>query len=78
MGQRGGALGTLVVLIALAVIGYYAYQQFLGSGSEAPPSCSKAALNSCIPDCRRYTNDAPETQACQDACRERAAACEAK
>lgn len=66
------------MLIALAVIGYYVYQQFLGSGSEAPPSCSKAALNSCIPDCRRYTNDAPETQACQDACRARAEACEAK
>ena len=77
-GQRGGALGTGVVLIVLAVIGYYVYQQFLGSESNAPPSC-QAALNSCIADCRRYSSsDASESEACQTRCRDQAAACEAK
>lgn len=76
--QRGGVLGTLVVLIVLAVIGYYVYQQFLGSESKAPPSC-QAALNSCIADCRRYSSsDASENQACQTRCRDQAAACEAR
>jgi hypothetical protein len=76
--QRGGALGTLIVLIALAVIGYYVYQHFLGSESNAPPSC-QSALNSCIADCRRYSSsDASENEACQKRCREQAAACEAK
>lgn len=77
-GQRGGALGTVVVLIVLAVIGYYVYQQFLGSDSKAPPSC-QAALNGCIADCRRYSSsDASEAEACQTRCRDQATACEAK
>lgn len=75
--QRGGALSTLVVLIALGVIGYYVYKQFLGSESKAPPSC-KAALNACIADCRRTTSEAADNQACQQRCNEQAEACQAK
>lgn len=62
------------MLIALAVIGYYAYQQYLGSGSEAPPSC-KAALNACIADCRKTTSEAADNQACQQRCRTQAETC---
>ena len=65
------------MLIALAVIGYYVYQQYLGTGSEAPPSC-KAALNACIANCRKTTSEAADNQACQQRCRDEAAACEAK
>ncbi|HEX7053144.1 MAG TPA: hypothetical protein VF211_04320 [Burkholderiales bacterium] len=65
------------MLIALAVIGYYVYQQYLGAESEAPPSC-RAALNACIANCRKTTTEAPENQACQQRCRSEAAACEAE
>lgn len=65
------------MLIALAVIGYYVYQQYLGDASKAPPSC-KAALNACIANCRRTTTEAPENQACQRRCSEEARACEQK
>jgi hypothetical protein len=65
------------VLIALAVIGYYVYQQFLGSESEAPPSC-KAALNACIANCRKTTSEAADNQACQQRCADQARACEAR
>lgn len=74
MRQRGGAIGTLVLLIALAVLGYYVYQQFLGAESEAPPSC-KAALNACVANCRKTTSEAADNQACQRRCRDQAAAC---
>jgi hypothetical protein len=73
--QRGGALGTLVVLVALAVIGYFVYQQFLGSGASAPPSC-KAALNGCISECRRTTSEAADNQACQTRCQAQFDACQ--
>jgi len=75
--HRGDTLGTLVVLVALAVIGYYVYQQFLGSESEKPPSC-KAELNSCLTICRKTTSEAPEYRACQETCDQRARACEKK
>jgi len=65
------------VLIALGVIGYYVYQQYLGRPSEAPPSC-KAALNACIASCRKTTSEAAENQACQQRCSEEARACEQK
>ena len=65
------------MLIALAVIGYYVYQQYLGRESEAPPTC-KAALNACIADCRKTTSEAADSQACQQRCSEEARACEQK
>jgi hypothetical protein len=72
--ERGDTLGTLVVLIALAVIGYFVYQQFLGKESEKPPSC-KAELSSCLTLCRKTTSEAPEYRACQERCDQKAAAC---
>jgi hypothetical protein len=75
--QRGGALGTLVVLIAIAVIGYYLYQQYFGAEADAPPSC-KAQLNSCIATCRRTTSEAADNQACQQRCNQQAEACQNK
>ena len=70
--QRGGAFGTLVILIALAVGGYYAYTMFVAPSE--PPSC-QAQLQSCLAKCRRTTTEAPQAQACQDACQREAAAC---
>ena len=75
--ELGGALGTLVVLVALAVLGYYLYQQYLGSGADAPPSC-KAQLNECNIICRRTTSEAPDYQACEQRCNDQAAACRDK
>jgi hypothetical protein len=75
--QRGDTLGTLVILIALAVIGYFVYQQFLGAESDKPPSC-KAALNACSAGCRRTTSEAPDYQACLKACERQADACQNK
>ena len=70
--QRGGALGTLVILIALGVGGYYAYTMFVAPSE--PPSCA-AQLQSCMANCRKTTTEAPEAKACQDACQRGAAAC---
>jgi hypothetical protein len=75
--QRGGTLGTLVVLIALAVVGYYVYQQYFGSVADAPPSC-KAQLNTCLVICRRTTSEAPDYQACEQRCNQQASACQDK
>jgi hypothetical protein len=75
--QRGGTLGTFVVLIALAVVGYYVYQQYFGSAADAPPSC-KAQLNTCLVICRRTTSEAPDYQACEQRCNQQASACQDK
>jgi hypothetical protein len=74
-GQFGGALGTLVLLIAIGVAGYYAYKYFMES--EETPSC-KAQLNRCIANCRKSTTEASEAQACQRKCEQDADACEQK
>ncbi len=71
--QLGDAVGTLIVLIALGVAGYYGYQYFLQA--EEKPSC-KAQLNACIAKCRRTSTEAPEMTACQQACRAKADACQ--
>jgi len=73
--QRGGALGTLVLLIAIGVAGYYAYKYFIAA--EDAPSC-KAQLNSCIANCRKSTSEASAAQACQDNCTQQAQSCEQK
>lgn len=70
--QRGGALGTLVIVVALAAAGYYGYTQFIAP--TAPQSC-KAILNDCIAKCRKASTEAPALQACQEACQREAAAC---
>ena len=70
--QSGGAFGTMVILVLLAVGGYYAYTEIIAP--TAPPSC-KEMRNSCIAKCRRSSTEAPALQACQDSCERDAAAC---
>jgi len=70
--QRGGALGTLVILVILGVGGYYAYTLFVAPSE--PPSCA-AQLQSCLTKCRKTTTEAPQAQACQEACQRDNAAC---
>jgi len=70
--QRGGALGTTIILILLAAGAYYAYTEFVAP--SAPPSCA-AQLQSCLTKCRKTTTEAPAAQACQEACQRDSAAC---
>ncbi len=75
--QRGlGTFGSLVVLAILFGGGYYLYKNWLMAPDE-PPSC-KAALNSCIANCRKTNTEAPEVQACQTKCQQESDACEQK
>lgn len=70
--QRGGAFGTLIIIALLAAGGYYAYTEFVAP--SAPPTC-KAQLQACLTHCRKTTTEAPQSQACQEACQRDAAAC---
>lgn len=70
--QRGGALGTLVVIGALVAAGYYGYQYFVQA--EEAPSC-KAQLNRCLANCRKTSTEAPQMQACQEDCQAKRASC---
>jgi hypothetical protein len=75
--QRGlGTFGTLVVLAILIAGGYYLYKNVL-MAPEQPPSC-RAALNSCVANCRKTNTEAPEVQACQAKCQRDADSCEQK
>lgn len=71
--QRGDAFGSLVVLVVLAVAGYFVYKYFI-SMDQPPPSC-KVQLNRCLSECRKSSTEAPQMQACQDACNQKAASC---
>jgi hypothetical protein len=71
-----GIFGSLVVLALLALAGYYVYKNVL-MAPDAPPSC-KAALNSCVANCRKTNTEAPDVQACQERCTRAADACERK
>ena len=79
--RRQGGLGTfgsLVVIAILIAAGYYAYKHMdRWMPSDEPPSC-KAALNSCIANCRKTNTEAPEVQACQERCARTAEECERK
>ena len=76
--QRGlGGFGTLVVLAIAGVAGYYAYKYVMEPETVSAPSC-KAQLNSCIANCRKTNTEAPQVQACQQACNRDAADCEAQ
>jgi hypothetical protein len=66
---------SLIVLVAAAAIGYYAYQALTGGGE--PESCN-AAFNHCMKTCRRTATEAPAAQACQDACKRDLASCQGK
>lgn len=69
-----GTFGSLVVIAILIAGGYYLYKNVL-MAPDAPPSC-KAALNSCISNCRKTSTEQPELQACQAKCQQDADACE--
>jgi hypothetical protein len=73
--ERGlGAFGTLVIVVVAVVAGYYVYKNVFMAPDE-PPSC-KAALNSCIANCRKTTSESADAQACQARCSSDAQACE--
>ncbi len=72
--QRGGAFGTLVVLVALAVIGYYVYQQYLSPRGEETRYCQKE-FYACQAECRKAAGEADEYRACERHCNEQLAAC---
>jgi hypothetical protein len=71
--QRGDAIGSIVVLVALAVMGYFAYKYFV-SAEQTPLNC-KAQLNRCSVECRRTATEAPQMQACNEDCQRKATAC---
>jgi hypothetical protein len=77
--QRGlGTFGTLLVLAILIGAGYYVYQNMdRWMPADQPPSC-KAALNSCVANCRKTNTEAPDVQACQERCSRSAEECEQK
>ena len=64
------------MLAILIAGGYWLYKNVL-LAPEAPPSC-KAALNSCVANCRKTNTEAPEVQACQERCARTAEECEQK
>jgi len=70
--QLGGVFGTLVLLAAIAAAGYYGYKYF--TQAEQAPSC-KMQLNRCIAGCRKTSTEAPQAQACQEDCQQKAASC---
>ena len=71
--QRGDAIGSLVVLVALAVMGYFAYKYFV-SVEQPAPNC-KQQLTRCQVECRKTATEAPQMQSCQEDCTRKAAAC---
>lgn len=72
--QRGGAIGTLIVLILLAVGGYYLYvEMFVDSGSR-PVSCNEAN-QSCLKNCRRTSTEQQAIEACQKECQRKLETC---
>ena len=73
--QSGGAFGTLVLLVAIGVVGYYGYKYLMQA--EEAPSC-RAQLNRCVAGCRKTSTEAPQAQACQEDCQRAADACERK
>jgi hypothetical protein len=70
--QRGGALGTLVILVVVAVAGYYVYTEWFQEGRT--PSC-KEADQACIKNCRRTSTDQDSIAACQKECQRKLDAC---
>ena len=64
------------MLAILIAGGYWLYKNVL-LAPEAPPSC-RAALNSCVANCRKTKTEASEVQACQAKCQQDAESCEQK
>lgn len=72
--QRG--MGTIMLLIILALAGalaYYAYKNVSGSGEAE--SCA-GGFSYCMKVCRGTTTEAATEQACQQACERDKTACE--
>ena len=63
---------TFIVLVVVALLGYYAYKTY-----TEPETCAEA-YNHCIKTCRRTTSEAPQEQACQQACKRDQEACASK
>ena len=76
--QRGlGAFGSLVVIAAFVAGGYYAYKYAMEPDTVTAPSCNEQ-LNRCTANCRKTNTEAPGLQACQETCKQNAAACQEK
>lgn len=71
--QRGGAFGTLIVLVLVAVGGYYLYLEMFEGGGRTP-SCSEAS-QACIKNCRRTSTEQAAIDACQKECQRKLEAC---
>lgn len=72
--QRGGAIGTLIVLIVLGFAGYWVYNNVLFPPQEQT-GCH-AELTTCTQYCRRTTaHGTPESQACLKSCSDKAQSC---
>jgi len=72
--QRGlGFFGMLIVLAIVVAAGYYAYKAV--SARDDAPTC-RSSHTACLQKCRRTATEAPAAQACQEACRREADACE--
>jgi hypothetical protein len=67
-----GVLGTLVIVAFAVVAGYYVYKGV--TGGDAAPTC-ESTFTACMQSCRRTSTEAPAAQACQDACKRDAEAC---
>jgi len=74
--QRGtGVFGTLVIIAIAAVAGYYVYKGV--TGGDVALSCD-SSFTDCMRICRRTSTEAPAAQACQQACKDDAEACNRK
>ena len=71
--QRGDALGSLVVVVALAVLGYFAYKYFVSL--EQPKLDCKAQFNRCQVECRKTASENTQMQSCLQECQQKAATC---
>ena len=72
--QRGGAFGTLIFLVIVALAGYYVYTEWFQDGGRKP-SCNEAS-QACIKECRRTSTDQASIAACQADCQRKLSACD--
>ena len=66
-------MGTLVVIVLAAALGYYAWKSLSGPGKA--PSCHET-YTYCMTMCRGTTTEAPAAHDCQETCERNQAACE--
>lgn len=77
MGRRQRGLGLIgaLIIVAIAVVLYYAYKGF--TGEEDVPTC-RGAFTECQQNCRRTRTESAALQSCQDFCKREAEECERK